>query len=57
MCQIVHVHLSLQADGKVAVEDIPVSGVCGPACHDSSLYLDLCLCDVHLKTHSPTFIG
>ena len=88
------VHLSLQADGKVAFEDIPVFGVCRPACHDSSLYLfvlvlfleavvlsqvhvaldifyqhivhvywgvvynhHLCLCDVHLKTHSPTFIG
>ena len=33
------VHLSLQADGKVAFEDIPVCGVCHPACHDSSLYL------------------
>ena len=33
------VHLSLQADGKVAFEDIPVFGVCRPACHDSSLYL------------------
>ena len=32
-------HLSLQADGKVAFEDIPVFGVCRPACHDSSLYL------------------
>ena len=88
------VHLSLQADGKVAFEDIPVFGVCRPACHDFSLYLFVvvlfleavvlshvhlalgifyqhivnvywgvvynhhhCLCDVHLKTHSPTFIG
>ena len=87
------VHLSLQADGKVAFEDIPVFGVCRPACHDSSLYLfllvlfleavvlsqvhvasdifyqhivhvyrdvvynhHLCLCDVHLMTHSSTFI-
>ena len=33
------VHLSLQADGKVAFEDIPVFGVCRPACHHSSLYL------------------
>ena len=33
------VHLSLQADGKVAFEDVPVFGVCCPACHDSSLYL------------------
>ena len=33
------VHLSLQADGKVSFEDIPVFGVCRPACHDSSLYL------------------
>ena len=31
--------LSLQADGKVAFEDIPVFGVHRPACHDSSLYL------------------
>ena len=88
------VHLSLQADGKVAFEDITVFFVCRPACHDSSLHLfvlvlfleavvlsqvhvavdilyqhivhvyrgvvynhHLCLCDVHLKTHSPTFIG
>ena len=88
------VNLSLQSDGKVAFEDIPVFGICRPACHDSSLYrfvlvlclkavvlsqvhvtLDifyqhivhvyryvvnnhhLCLCDVHLKTYSPTFIG
>ena len=101
LCTICHswhhtgvVHLSLQADGNVAFEDIPVFGVCRPACHDSSLYLfvlvlfldavvlsqvhvawdifyqrivhvyrsvvynhQLCLCDVHLKTHSPTFIG
>ena len=33
------VHLSLQTDGKVAFEDVPVFGVCCPACHDSSLYL------------------
>ena len=33
------VHLSLQADGKVAFTDVPVFGVCRPACHDSSLYL------------------
>ena len=46
LCTICHswqhtgvVHLSLQADGKVAFEDIPVFGVCHPACHDSSLYL------------------
>ena len=32
-------HLSLQADGKVAFEDIPVFGICRPACHDSLLYL------------------
>ena len=88
------VHLSLQAEGNVAFEDIPVFGVCRLACHDSSLYLFLLvlfleavvlsqvhvalgifylhifhfywgvvynhhfgLCDVHLKTHSPTFIG
>ena len=31
--------MSLQADGKVAFEDIPVIGVSRPACHDSSLYL------------------
>ena len=101
LCTICHswhhtgvVHLSLQADGKVAFEDIPVFGIWRPACHDSSLYLfvpvlfheavvlsqvhvaldifyqhivhvyrgavyihHLCLCDVHLKTHSPSFIG
>ena len=46
LCTICHswqhtgvVHLSLQADGKVAFEDILVFGVCRPACHDSSLYL------------------
>ena len=32
------VHLSLQADGKVAFEDIPVFSVCRPDCHDSLLY-------------------
>ena len=31
--------LSVQADGKVDFEDIPVFGICRPACHDSSLYL------------------
>ena len=46
LCTIYHsrqhsgvVHLSLQADGKVAFEDITVFGVCRPACHESSLYL------------------
>ena len=46
LCTICHswqhtgvVHLSLQADGKGAFEDIPLFGVCRPACHDSSLYL------------------
>ena len=46
LCTICHccqhtgvVHLSLQADGNVAFEDIRVFGVCRPACHDSSLYL------------------
>ena len=29
------VHLSLQADGNVAFEDITVFGVCRPACHNS----------------------
>ena len=101
LCKICHswqhtgvVRMSLQADGKVAFEDIRVFGVCRPAYHDSSLYLfvlvlfleavvlsqvhvamdifyqhivhvywgvvynrHLCLCGVHLKTHSPTFIG
>ena len=33
------VHLSLQAECKVAFEDIPVFGVYHPACQDSSLYL------------------
>ena len=33
------VHMSLQADGKFAFDDIPVFGVCRPACRDSSLYL------------------
>ena len=33
------VHLSPQADGKAAFEDIPVFGVWLPACHGSSLYL------------------
>ena len=46
LCTICHswqhtgvVHLSLQADGNVVFEDIPVFGVCRPSCHDSSLYL------------------
>ena len=30
------VHLSLQADGNVAFEDIPVFSVCRPDCHDYS---------------------
>ena len=33
------VHMSLQADGKVLVEEIPVFGVCRPVCHDFPLYL------------------
>ena len=37
------VHLSLQADGKVAFEDIPVFGICRPVCHDSSLYLSVAI--------------
>ena len=32
-------HLSLQADGKFAFEEITVFVICRPACHDSSLYL------------------
>ena len=100
LCTICHswhytgvVHVSLQVDGKVAIEYIPVFCVCRPACHDSSLYLfalvlfldavalsqvcigvnifyqhivnvywgvvynqHLCLCDVHVKTHSSTLI-
>ena len=32
-------HMSLQADGKVDFEDIPVFVVSRSACHDSSLYL------------------
>ena len=46
LCTICHnwqhtgvVHLSLRADGKVAFEDIPVFGVCRPACPDSCLYI------------------
>ena len=46
ICTICHswhhtgvIHLSLQADGKVAFDDISVFGVCRPACLDSSLYL------------------
>ena len=45
LCTICHswqhtevVHLSLQADGKVAFGDVPVFGVCRPACHDSSFF-------------------
>ena len=63
--------MSLQVDDNVAFEDVPVFGVCRPACYDSSLYIfsrdivhiyrgvvnhHLCLCGVHLMTHSPTFI-
>ena len=33
------VHLSVQADGKAAFEDVPVFGVCRPACHDTPLYI------------------
>ena len=31
--------MSLQADGKVAFQDVPVFCVCRPACHGSSLYI------------------
>ena len=49
--------MSLQADGKVAFEDVPVFGVYRPACHDSSLYLfvlvifleDVMLSQVHIS--------
>ena len=30
---------TIQADGKVAFGDVPVFGVCRPACHDYSLYI------------------
>ena len=77
LCTICHswqhtgvVRLSLQADGKVAFEDIPVFGVCRPACHDSSLYLFVLVlsleavelsqvhvaCDISISTLF-TFIG
>ena len=46
LCTICHswqhtgvVHMSHQADGKVAFEDVPVFGICRPAYHDSSLYI------------------
>ena len=63
LCTICHswqhtgvVHLYLQADDNVAFEDVPVFGVCRPACHDSSLYLfvlvlfleAVVLCQVHV---------
>ena len=35
------VHLSLQANGKVGFEDIPVFDVFRPSCHDSSLYISV----------------
>ena len=31
--------MSIQADDNVAFEEIPVFGICHPACHDSSFYL------------------
>ena len=36
---VVGLHLSLQADGKVAFEDIPVFGVCRPACRGTLISL------------------
>ena len=77
LCTICHswqhtgvVHLSLQADGRVAFEDIPVFGVCRPSCHDSSLdpfvlvlFLEaVVLSQVHVildifYQHIVTFIG
>ena len=64
LCAICHswqhsgvVHLSLQADGKVAFEDIPVFDICHPAYHDSSLYLFVLvffLEDVVLSQVGPT---
>ena len=42
LCTVCHscqhtgvVHMSLQVDGNVAFEEIPLFGVCQPACHDS----------------------
>ena len=35
------VHRSIQADGKVAFEDIPVFGVCRPACSEMCILLPL----------------
>ena len=32
-------HLSLQGDIKVPLEEIAVSGACHPACHDFSFYI------------------
>ena len=46
LCTICHswqhtrvVHLSRQAEGKVAFEEMPVFGACRSACHDIPLYL------------------
>ena len=47
MSYIIGVHMSLRADGKVAVEEI--AGV--------AYNHQLCLCDVHIQTHLPTFLG
>ena len=38
LCPVL-LHMPLQADGNSAFEDISVSVVCRPSCHNSSLYL------------------
>ena len=60
LCTICHswqhtgvVHLSLQADGKVAFEDIPLIGVCRLACHDSSLDLFVLVLFLEIVVLSP----
>ena len=51
------VHLSLQADGKVACEDIPVFSICRPACHDSSLYLVVLVIFLEAVVLSPVHVA
>ena len=69
----VPMYLSLQADDKVAFEDIPVFGACRPACHDSSIiFIVFCpgsfpwgcivaqaICSLHhfLSAHCSRWVG
>ena len=65
LCTICHswqhtgvVHLSLQADGKFAFEDVPVFGVCRPACQlyrHNKCNEQMCVCVFRNVVDTKTF--